>query len=611
MAPFFDVHGDPLMDPYTILSLPHTASEAEIKKAYRMQMLQLHPDKLSPTLSENSIADVTEKFHNVKDAYEFLISPTHLTGRRLYQAKMASRRAEYERREAYLRRNGGADPPFAAPQQRGGVSGYASGGGGGAGMAGSGMPNGYSNSRDHHHRRRSGHAPANSHAVPSGGDKHNRSKSEPPGPDGEGAAADRRRGRAPSGAAGKQPKAAGRGTHSGHHNPAKHKRDRAGTTRERNGYKSDSAGKYDSAKAKQPNREGRNGKPRSSGNKNSAKEKEGRRQRGKSEQPRRRSKSMGERKAMATAGRGRDRKSRESRDGGGANANNNARQKKERKRAKSAPARSSGGNGNNSNNNNNKYSSSGGENAKSRYDRSNLPREWFCPLTKRLMKDPVMDEEGNTYEREAIERWLRVQSSSPITNGYLSADMLRPDRALKREIYKATGIPRSKSQSRTKSRSTSPTNELVSGRVLIDSYLREISSKSKLSVSLDGMGICAFSYRRITFVIEVPITPHAGFMVYSSFDGEADGNKLEGKIEAWNRWLGTIGRHSRVSYLRTGQKTVFTLKGNEGDMSRCDVFQKTLEYFVEMSLKLHNLLHPKETKVVENVCLTRTPVSVT
>ncbi|KAL7526010.1 hypothetical protein ACHAXR_001269, partial [Thalassiosira sp. AJA248-18] len=27
-----------------------------------MQMLQLHPDKLAPTLSENSIAAVTDKF---------------------------------------------------------------------------------------------------------------------------------------------------------------------------------------------------------------------------------------------------------------------------------------------------------------------------------------------------------------------------------------------------------------------------------------------------------------------------------------------------------------------------------------------------------------------
>jgi hypothetical protein len=56
-----------------------------------------------------------------------------------------------------------------------------------------------------------------------------------------------------------------------------------------------------------------------------------------------------------------------------------------------------------------------------------------------LMKDPVFDNDGNTYEREAIERWLRAQSSSPITNEYLSLDMLRPNKVLKSQIYKATG----------------------------------------------------------------------------------------------------------------------------------------------------------------------------
>ena len=109
MPPFFDLHGDPAMDPYTILGIPSTATEAEIKRSYRMQMLQLHPDKLSPNLSEGDIANISEKFHNVKDAYEFLTSPLHLASRRLYMARMASRRAEYERREAYMRRSVGLD----------------------------------------------------------------------------------------------------------------------------------------------------------------------------------------------------------------------------------------------------------------------------------------------------------------------------------------------------------------------------------------------------------------------------------------------------------------------------------------------------------------------
>jgi hypothetical protein len=280
-------------------------------------------------------------------------------------------------------------------------------------------------------------------------------------------------------------------------------------------------------------------------------------------------------------------------------------------------------------------------------NKSNLPKEFFCPLTKKLMKDPVKDDEGNVYEREAIERWLRVQSSSPITNRYLSREMIRPDKELKRAIYKATGEYREgnpmlirglhkrenilclqfpptpshppytslspgKPRSKSQARAMSPNGgDLVSGRVLIDSYLRDISSNSKLNVSLDGMGICAFSYRRITFVIEVPITPHAGFMVYSSFDGEADKQKVTERVVSWNEWLSKIGRHSSVAHIRAGRKTVFSLKGSEHDMSKCEVFQKTLEFFVEMSLKLHNLLHPLEKKVVENVCLTRHPVAVT
>jgi len=376
------------------------------------------------------------------------------------------------------------------------------------------------------------------------------------------------------------------------------------------GYKSDTAG-Y--TKTKLPNnttREGRSHKPRSKNNTSRH------RQRTRTEPPRqhRRDKSKGK----TTSGNNNNNKeNRKSRTNHNNNRDRDKSRERKRRRARSAPARysrnnaSRGRNNNNNNNNNNGYTS-GGINSQSN---SNLPRHFFCPLTKRLMKDPVVDMEGNTYDREAIERWLRVQNSSPVTNGSLSLDMLRPNRELKRAIYRATGKPRSKSQNRTKSRSTSPTEELNSNRVLVDSYLRNISSKSKLSVSLDGTGICAFSYRRTTFVIEVPITPHAGFMVYSSFgsqhgSGGANTNKLTDKMVAWNKWLSNIGRHSRVSYVMAGQKTVFTLKGSERDRMTCDVFQKTLEYFVTMSLKLHNLLHPMETKVVDNVCLTRSPVAV-
>lgn len=50
------------------------------------------------------------------------------------------------------------------------------------------------------------------------------------------------------------------------------------------------------------------------------------------------------------------------------------------------------------------------------------------------MTDPVVDPEGNTYEREAIMDWLSKNSTSPITRTPLRASQLVPNRALRAAI---------------------------------------------------------------------------------------------------------------------------------------------------------------------------------
>ena len=42
--------------------------------------------------------------------------------------------------------------------------------------------------------------------------------------------------------------------------------------------------------------------------------------------------------------------------------------------------------------------------------------ELVCPITFSLPVDPVMAEDGNVYERSAIEEWLKQQHKSPVTN---------------------------------------------------------------------------------------------------------------------------------------------------------------------------------------------------
>jgi len=57
-----------------------------------------------------------------------------------------------------------------------------------------------------------------------------------------------------------------------------------------------------------------------------------------------------------------------------------------------------------------------------------------CPITLEVMKDPVVDPQGHSYERAAIEEWLKERGTSPMTRKPMSADQLIPNRALKDSI---------------------------------------------------------------------------------------------------------------------------------------------------------------------------------
>ena len=60
----------------------------------------------------------------------------------------------------------------------------------------------------------------------------------------------------------------------------------------------------------------------------------------------------------------------------------------------------------------------------------------ICPLTQVLMTDPVVDPEGNSYERSAILDWLGRNPTSPITRTPLEASSLVTNRFLRDVIEK-------------------------------------------------------------------------------------------------------------------------------------------------------------------------------
>ena len=87
----------PANDPYDILGVPPTATEAAIQKAYRRKALQLHPDKQAG-LSEAAQRQAAKDFEALQQAREFLLHQPE--ARRAYDAKRASKLARQKADEA-------------------------------------------------------------------------------------------------------------------------------------------------------------------------------------------------------------------------------------------------------------------------------------------------------------------------------------------------------------------------------------------------------------------------------------------------------------------------------------------------------------------------------
>ncbi|CAF3757734.1 unnamed protein product [Adineta steineri] len=64
-----------------------------------------------------------------------------------------------------------------------------------------------------------------------------------------------------------------------------------------------------------------------------------------------------------------------------------------------------------------------------------IPNEsLLCPITLELFVNPVLAEDGHSYERRAIEEWIRQHGTSPLTRQPLSIEHLRPNYTLKRIV---------------------------------------------------------------------------------------------------------------------------------------------------------------------------------
>ncbi|CAN7137185.1 unnamed protein product [Brassica rapa subsp. narinosa] len=106
-------------------------------------------------------------------------------------------------------------------------------------------------------------------------------------------------------------------------------------------------------------------------------------------------------------------------------------------------------------------------------DQKNVPEDFRCPISHKLMSDPVIVSSGQTYDRECIKKWLDDGNSTcPKTQVKLTSDIVTPNYALRSLIAQwceSNGIeppkrpnnpqPSSKASSSSSSSSFSPPSD--------------------------------------------------------------------------------------------------------------------------------------------------------
>ena len=63
-----------------------------------------------------------------------------------------------------------------------------------------------------------------------------------------------------------------------------------------------------------------------------------------------------------------------------------------------------------------------------------IPSEFLCPISKKVMTDPVIACDGHTYERSQIEDYLKKHDKSPVTNKAIEQSFVFPNEAMKKQI---------------------------------------------------------------------------------------------------------------------------------------------------------------------------------
>jgi len=146
------------------------------------------------------------------------------------------------------------------------------------------------------------------------------------------------------------------------------------------------------------------------------------------------------------------------------------------------------------------------------------PSAFFCPISRKIMFDPVLDSRGDSYERTALQNALRSSHGEDATQKEFV-----PNNALREAIHRFMGeewVAREQQQcelpysQRHAQPAISHHSTVRTYRTIIDNFLSRLPLPQGMFLRLDDGGCCHFFMYGMKFTIDVPET--AGiFCIYT------------------------------------------------------------------------------------------------
>mmetsp|Transcript_41305 Transcript_41305/g.61147 ORF Transcript_41305/g.61147 Transcript_41305/m.61147 type:complete len:275 (-) Transcript_41305:83-907(-) len=242
---------------------------------------------------------------------------------------------------------------------------------------------------------------------------------------------------------------------------------------------------------------------------------------------------------------------------------------------------------------------------------------FICPITQDIMFDPVLDMEGNSFERSALERWLIISPNkvSPVSKQPLSVRFLIPNRSLRDVIHSTMGKEWEEKRRKqieatlpsppettalSPPRSQAKSSHHCWYRRVIDYYLDILGNELNIGpLSLNESGVCVFRLASLPVIVEVPTD--VGFVFWYSSIVRVDKIPDEMKdIMLKLNFFQTETRGGCLSMQKLDSKTdiIFSYRDRVTEINLGDFFN-IIYNFVQIALKLrYVLLTPEQEEDV-------------